>query len=187
MKHIPNILTWLRLLSAPILIAVFLIGSSESGPAEWRNVAVAALYVAIMLTDFFDGYIARTFNITSRFGQFLDPVADKIVVATALLLLLNANQASLLATMIIIGREICVSALREWMAELGQSKLVTPSILGKCKTACQMVAITLLFYQYDIYGLPTAQIGQVLLWIAALLTVISMIFYLRAARFSAPN
>lgn len=179
LKHIPNTLTWLRLFSAPILIVVF-----QAAPPPWRDTAAAVFFVIITLTDWLDGYLARRYNLTSRFGQFLDPVADKIVVATALLLLLAAGRADLLATIIIVGREICVSALREWMAGMGQSRLVTPSGFGKCKTASQMTAIALLFYHQDIAGLPTALIGQGLLWIAALLTILSMALYLRAARFS---
>ena len=151
--------------------------------AECRG---AALFAFAMSTDFLDGFLARRLKITSRFGEFLDPVADKIVVITALLLLMDAARAPLIAVMIIVCREICILGLREWMAGLGRRRSVAPSLPGKSKTAMQMTAILLLFYGEDALGLPTLTIGVVLLWLSALLTVVSMSFYLRAA-FTAPR
>lgn len=181
-QQIPNILTWLRLLSAPVLVAVFALAD----PA-WRDVAAAALFVVISLTDWLDGYLARVFAAVSRFGAYLDPVADKIIVIAALLALLDAERISLAVTLVLIGREIAVLALREWMAALRRAKLIAPSLLGKSKTACQMTAITLLFYHADIFALPTAWVGRGLLWVSAGLALASMFFYLRRAGIGAPR
>lgn len=176
MRHLPNILTWSRLLSAPLLVVVFVAISPS-----WRDTAAALLFVFAVSTDFWDGFLARRWKLTSHFGAFLDPVADKIIVITALLLLLEDGRAPLLAVLIIICREICILGLREWLAGVGKKRFVAPSLLGKSKTALQMVAIALLLYHEAVFSLPTLQIGEVLLWLSALLTVVSMVFYLRAA------
>ena len=176
MYQLPNILTWLRLLMAPVLVILFL-----TVQADWRDVAATLCFTVAMLTDFFDGYLARRLNSSSRFGEFLDPIADKIIVIAALLLLLDAGRVPVVAVLILIGREICILGLREWLAELGQARRVSPSLSGKTKTVLQMVAIFLLLYQEDIFSLPTLFIGQICLWLATVLSVISMIVYLRIA------
>lgn len=174
---LPNILTWLRLLSAPLLVALFM-----TAPPTWRDLAMSLLFLAAMATDFWDGFLARRYNADSRFGKFLDPVADKIVVTTALLLLLQDNRAPLAAAAIIVCREICVSALREWMAIIGERRRVDVSRLGKWKTVMQTAAIALLLHHEDLFGAPTATLGLYLLWAAAALTLWSMAVYLSAAR-----
>ena len=180
----PNILTWSRVAAAPALALVFYLPAvfpESGGPGGARDILATAFFLAAALTDFLDGFIARRLGRGSRFGAFLDPVADKILVTAALLLLTADERAHLAAAAVIICREICVSALREWMADLGQRRQVNVSALGKWKTAAQMTAISFLFYRDDLLGLPILGIGQILLWIAALLTVASMFFYLRAA------
>lgn len=161
---------------APVLVTLFL-----AAPADWRDTAAALCFTIAMLTDFLDGFLARRFNLSSRFGEFLDPVADKIIVIAALLLLLDASRVPVIAVLILICREICILGLREWLAELGQARRVSPSLPGKTKTALQTAAIILLLYQENIFALPTLLIGQVLLWLATALSVISMIVYLRIA------
>ena len=180
----PNILTWSRVAAAPALALAFYL--PEFSPASdlaggARDILATALFLAAAATDFLDGFLARRLGRGSRFGAFLDPVADKILVATALLLLVEDGRAHLAAAAVIICREICVSALREWMADVGERRKVNVSALGKWKTAAQMTAISFLFYRADLHGLPILAIGQFLLWASAALTVASMFFYLRAA------
>jgi CDP-diacylglycerol--glycerol-3-phosphate 3-phosphatidyltransferase len=177
MWNIPNILTLLRIVLIPILVVVFYL------PVEWARPGCASIFGLAALTDLLDGYLARRWSQTSPFGAFLDPVADKLMVAVALLLLLESDPTPLLAVpaAVIIGREITISALREWMAELGARAKVAVSMVGKVKTAMQMIAILLLIYQYPLLGLPIYTLGYVLLYIAALLTLWSMLVYLRAA------
>ena len=181
----PNLLTWSRVAAAPALAVVFYLPAvfpESGGPGGARDILATAVFLAAALTDFLDGYLARRLGRGSRFGAFLDPVADKILVTVALLLLVVDDQrAPLAAAAVIICREICVSALREWMADVGQRRRVNVSALGKWKTGAQMTAISFLFYRDDLLGLPILALGQFLLWIAALLTVASMFFYLRAA------
>jgi cardiolipin synthase len=173
--NIPILLTWLRVAVIPLMVGVFFL------PPDWmtvyqQGVAATAIFILAAVTDWFDGYLARKWNETTSFGAFLDPVADKLIVAGALLLLLQ------LVTFIIIGREIAITALREWMAQIGASKSVAVSSLGKVKTAAQMVAIPMLLYAYPLFGLiDTLYIGQLLLDIAAVLTLWSMFYYLRKA------
>lgn len=174
---IPTILTLLRIALIPVFVAVFYL------PVSWANLATAALFVVAGITDWFDGYLARRLNQISPFGAFLDPVADKLMVAAALVLLVQSHPTAWLAVpaVIIIGREIAVSALREWMAELGGRARVAVSVLGKYKTAAQMLALVLLLYRDPIAGLPVQAIGFTLLYLAAALTLWSMVVYLRAA------
>jgi CDP-diacylglycerol--glycerol-3-phosphate 3-phosphatidyltransferase len=178
---IPNILTLLRIVAIPVFVVVFYL------PVSWAYVAAAALFTLAALTDWLDGYLARKWGQTSVFGAFLDPVADKLIVAAALVLLVEANPTTVsgvwmaIPAAIIIGREIAISALREWMAEIGKRTTVAVSLIGKFKTTAQMVAIILLLYRAPVAGLPTVEIGFVLLYAAALLTLWSMIVYLRAA------
>ena len=177
MWNIPNILTLLRILLIPVFVAVFYL------PVGWSNSACALVFALAAVTDWFDGYLARRWGQVSPLGAFLDPVADKLMVAVALILLVQAEPAPELAlpAAIIIGREITISALREWMAELGARAAVAVSMIGKFKTAAQMVAILLLIYHQPLFGLPVREIGYVLLYLAAALTLWSMLVYLRAA------
>jgi CDP-diacylglycerol--glycerol-3-phosphate 3-phosphatidyltransferase/cardiolipin synthase len=177
MWNIPNILTLLRILLIPVFVAVFYL------PVAWSNSACALVFALAAVTDWFDGYLARRWGQVSPLGAFLDPVADKLMVAVALILLVQAEPAPELAlpAAIIIGREITISALREWMAELGARAAVAVSLIGKFKTAAQMVAILLLIYRDPLFGLPVREIGYVLLYLAAALTLWSMLVYLRAA------
>ena len=177
----PNILTWSRVAAAPGLALAFYLPLFSPLSDGARDILATAIFLTAAATDFLDGFLARRLGRGSRFGAFLDPVADKILVTTALLLLVEDGRAHLAAAAVIICREICVSALREWMADVGERRRVNVSSLGKWKTAAQMTAIAFLFYRADLFGLPTGMVGQILLWVAALLTVVSMFFYLRAA------
>lgn len=175
--NIPNILTLLRILLIPVLVAVFFLDY------PWARVAAATIFIVAAVTDWFDGYLARQLDQTSKFGAFLDPVADKLMVATALVLLVSADPRLMVtvAAVVIVGREITISALREWMAELGARTTVAVSMIGKFKTAAQMIAISLMLWQQDLFGLPVYLIGLILLFVAAVLTLWSMIVYLRTA------
>ena len=178
--NLPILLTWLRIVAIPLLIAVYYV------PAGWlelteRNVVATAIFMAAAFTDWLDGYLARRLNQTSAFGAFLDPVADKLMVAAALVVLVQLGRADAIVATIIIGREITISALREWMAQIGSSRSVAVSMLGKVKTATQMAAIPLLLYQAPLLGFDSMELGSWLLWIAALLTLWSMGYYLRMA------
>jgi CDP-diacylglycerol--glycerol-3-phosphate 3-phosphatidyltransferase len=175
--NIPNTLTLIRILLIPVLVGVFFL------PYGWSREASAVVFLVAAITDWFDGYLARKLGQTSKFGAFLDPVADKLMVATALVLLVfdDPRPWITVAALIIVGREITISSLREWMAELGKRATVAVSMIGKFKTAAQMGAITLLLWKDDLFALPVYDIGQVLLYIAAALTLWSMFVYLRAA------
>ena len=152
-------------------------------PFEWNRAAACTIFVIASITDFLDGYFARRHKTFSRFGAFLDPVADKLTVTTALVILLQDHPEILMmiATAIIIGRELTISALREWMAELGERATVNVAQIGKIKTIFQMTAISFLLYENKLLGLPIYEIGLSLLYIAAVLTLWSMFIYLKAA------
>ena len=178
--NLPILLTWLRIVAIPLLIAVYYL------PADWatsyeRDLVATILFCAAALTDWADGYLARKLNQTSAFGAFLDPVADKLMVAAALIVLVQLGRADAVVAMIIIGREITISALREWMAKIGASKSVAVSMLGKIKTSAQMLALPMLLYYAPLAGFDMKVIGNWLIWIAALLTLWSMGYYLRMA------
>ena len=175
--NLPNLLTLARIVLIPVFVLVYYL------PVEWSPAAATAVFIAAAVTDWLDGYLARRMALTSALGAFLDPVADKLMVATALVVVVQADPQLWLAlpVMVIIGREITISALREWMAELGSRARVSVSEIGKFKTAAQMLAITLLIYREDLWGMPVYLIGQVLLYIAVILTLWSMLIYLRAA------
>ncbi|WP_126455106.1 CDP-diacylglycerol--glycerol-3-phosphate 3-phosphatidyltransferase [Sulfuriflexus mobilis] len=175
--NIPNILTLTRIAAIPVFVLVFYL------PFSWANMATAAIFAFAGFTDWLDGYLARKLNQTSRFGAFLDPVADKLMVAVALILLVAADPGPWLAipAAIIIGREIAISALREWMAQIGERAQVAVSYIGKIKTTAQMLALFLLLYREPLSELPVYEVGLVLLYVAAALTLWSMIIYLRAA------
>lgn len=178
--NLPNLLTWLRILMIPLLISVFYL------PDEWlsphaRNLTAALLFAGAALTDWLDGYLARRLNQTSAFGAFLDPVADKLMVAAALIMLVQINRVNAILAVIIIGREIAISALREWMAKLGRGRSIAVSCLGKVKTAFQMIAIPMLLYHAPIAGFDVGKAGVVLIHAAAALTLTSMMYYLQQA------
>jgi CDP-diacylglycerol--glycerol-3-phosphate 3-phosphatidyltransferase len=185
---VPNILTWIRIAAIPLIILLFY------APYHWSDPAAGLLFAAAGITDSLDGYLARRLNQTSRLGAFLDPVADKLVVAVALVLLLSKDVPDVfgvqaervrvllaLTAVVIIGREIAISALREWMAELGQRGKVAVSAIGKYKTILQIIGLSMMLYRWDIFGLPIFSIGAVLTVLAAAFTLISMVSYLRAA------
>jgi CDP-diacylglycerol--glycerol-3-phosphate 3-phosphatidyltransferase/cardiolipin synthase len=174
---IPNILTFLRILLIPVFAVVYYL------PFSWSHVAATALFGLAALTDWFDGYLARKLRQTSPFGAFLDPVADKLIVAVALILLVQTNPTFwfVIPAAVIVGREIAVSALREWMAEIGNRAQIAVSIIGKIKTTAQMTALLLLLYGQSLWGLPINDIGVLLLYLAAILTLWSMFIYLKAA------
>jgi CDP-diacylglycerol--glycerol-3-phosphate 3-phosphatidyltransferase/cardiolipin synthase len=174
---IPTLLTWGRIGLIPIFVLVYYL------PFRWANEATAFIFLLAAVTDWLDGYLARKLNQTSKFGAFLDPVADKLMVATALVLLVATHPTYMFAVpaAVIIGREIAVSSLREWMAELGERASVAVSTMGKIKTTVQMIALILLLYRDPVMDFPTTEVGIVLLYIAAVLTLWSMFVYLRAA------
>ncbi|MCB1583112.1 MAG: CDP-diacylglycerol--glycerol-3-phosphate 3-phosphatidyltransferase [Xanthomonadales bacterium] len=176
-KQLPNILTLIRVALIPVMILFFYL------PFEWSRFIACWVFVAASITDFLDGYFARKHGSYSKFGAFLDPVADKLNVTTALVILLQDHPTILMmiATAIIIGRELTISALREWMAELGERSAVNVAMVGKIKTVFQMMAIGFLLYEADLWFLPVYNIGLVLLYIAASLTLYSMYVYLKAA------
>ncbi len=173
----PTILTLLRIALIPVLVLFFYL------PFNWSNFACMVVFVTASITDLLDGYVARRTGQSTSFGAFLDPVADKLMVATALILLVQYHPTILfaIASAIIIGREITISALREWMAELGESGLVKVTVFGKVKTGFQMTAISFLLYRDPILGVPLSLLGELLLYTAATLTLWSMYIYIRAA------
>lgn len=182
--NIPNVLTLIRILLIPVIFIVYLLHNS------WSNEAATVIFVLAAITDWLDGYLARRLEQYSAFGEFLDPVADKLIVVIALVLLATDNGLHhqlfsftlfTAAIAVIIGREIAISALREWMAELGKRASVAVSYVGKVKTTVQMTAISLLLYQEPLAGLPVLEIGETLLYVAAGLTLYSMVIYLKAA------
>ncbi len=179
--NIPILLTWLRVALIPLVVGVFFLPDGWMTVDE-RGLAATIIFVVAAVTDWFDGYLARRWNQTSAFGAFLDPVADKLMVAGALILLVQLDRTNAVIAFIIIGREIAISALREWMAQIGASKSVAVSSIGKVKTAAQMTAIPMLLYNEQIFGMiPSLLIGQRLLDAAAVLTLWSMFYYLRRA------
>src|SRR5438445_135423 len=178
--NIPILLTWLRVALIPLVVGVFYLPDFGFSRTD-IGLASAVVFIVAALTDWFDGFLARRWNQTSAFGAFLDPVADKLMVAGALLVLVNLDRVSPIIAFIIIGREITISALREWMAQIGASKSVAVSSLGKIKTAAQMTAIPLLLYYGDLFGINIRLPGQALMLVATVLTVWSMFYYLRKA------
>ncbi len=174
---VPNSLTWARIAAIPLIVVLFYM------PYPWADPAAGLLFAAAGITDSLDGYFARRLNQISRLGAFLDPVADKLIVAVALVLLVSKDTSALivLTAAVIIGREITVSALREWMAEVGSRRKVAVSILGKYKTTLQIIGLSLMLYRQPILGWPIYKIGVAFIEVAALLTLVSMITYLRAA------
>ena len=179
--NLPNLVTLLRILLIPLIVGIFYF------PDEWlsfenRNIAATGVFIFAAITDWLDGYLARKLDQMSAFGAFFDPVADKLVVVGALIVLLYLNRVDMVVALIIIGREIAISALREWMATVGQAKSVAVAFIGKLKTVLQMVAIPLLLFDDELFGVVDCHaLGTVLIYVAALLTVMSMLYYLRRA------
>ena len=176
--NVPNTLTWLRIAAIPLIVLLFYFM-----PYHWSDPAAGLLFAAAGVTDSLDGYFARRLGQTSRLGAFLDPVADKLIVAVALVLLISKDTRPLivLTAAVIIGREITISALREWMAEIGARRKVAVSQLGKIKTVLQIVGLSMMLYRVPLLTLPIYRIGVVLTELAALATLVSMVAYLRAA------
>ena len=175
---IPTILTWTRIVAIPLIIGVFYLGLAPA----LQNLVATVMFVVFALTDWLDGYLARRLNQTSSFGAFLDPVADKFLVCASLLVLVHLKRADVFVALIIIGREIAISALREWMAQIGASKSVAVHMLGKVKATVQMIAIPFLLFDGHLFSLiDTGLWGTWLIWIAAILTVWSMVYYLQKA------
>ncbi|NLY27309.1 MAG: CDP-diacylglycerol--glycerol-3-phosphate 3-phosphatidyltransferase [Alcaligenaceae bacterium] len=178
--NLPIALTWLRIAMIPLIVALYYVPSSLLD-VPLRDFIAALAFIVAALTDWFDGWLARRWNQTSSFGAFLDPVADKLMVCAALLILLDLNRVEAFIALIIIGREITISALREWMAKIGASGSVAVHWLGKFKTAAQMIAIPCLLHGGYLKGVNLAVAGQWLIWVAAVLTVWSMFYYLKRA------
>lgn len=179
--NIPIMLTWARILLIPVFTCLFYLPNTWIN-TEQINWAAAIIFAIAGITDWFDGFLARHWQQTSDFGAFLDPVADKLMVAVALILLVKLDRTYAWFAMIIIGREITISALREWMAKLGKQGSVAVAYIGKLKTAAQMTAILLLLLNFDnFYGLNLALMGNILMFIAAILTLWSMFYYLKMA------
>ena len=175
--NIPNTLTMLRIILIPVFVLVFYL------PVAWNAIAACGVFTLAAVTDMLDGYLARRLNQTSRLGAFLDPVADKLMVAVTLILLVQNDPRIIvvLPAMVIVGREIAVSALREWMAELGARSRVAVSVYGKIKTIAQMVALILMLLRDPLFGLPVYEVGMGLLYLAAILTLVSLWQYLSSA------
>ena len=178
--NVPILLTWLRIILIPLLVAVYYL------PDAWvervgRDLPATAIFIVAALTDWLDGYLARRWQQTSAFGAFLDPVADKLMVATALIMLVQLGRLDAIVAAIIIGREITISALREWMAQIGAQRSVAVSMIGKIKTTAQMIAIPMLLFYSSIGGVDIFQTGTWLIYIAAVLTLWSMGYYMRMA------
>jgi len=178
--NVPNLVTLSRIILIPLLIGIYYL------PDEWlswesKNITATAVFIFAGITDWLDGYLARRLNQMSAFGAFLDPVADKLIVVAALLALLYLGRVEMLVALIIVGREIAISALREWMAKVGQAASVAVAFIGKLKTVAQMVALPLLLFHDQLLGLDCQWLGTILINIAAVLTVMSMLYYLRKA------
>jgi CDP-diacylglycerol--glycerol-3-phosphate 3-phosphatidyltransferase len=178
--NVPNLVTLSRIILIPLLIGIYYL------PDPWlswegKNIASTVVFICAGISDWLDGYLARRLNQTSAFGAFLDPVADKLIVVAALLVVLYLGRVDMLVALIIIGREIAISALREWMAKVGQAASVAVAFIGKLKTVVQMVAIPLLLFHDSLFGVDCQWLGTVLINVAAVLTVVSMLYYLRKA------
>ena len=176
--NLPTLLTWARIVSIPLVVGVFYLDVKE----PHQNLIATVLFIVVALTDWADGYLARRLNMTSSFGAFLDPVADKFLVCAALLVLVHLGRLHALIALVIIGREIAISALREWMAQIGASRSVAVHMLGKLKTTVQMIAIPFLLYHGTLFGLVDTQLwGTWLIYVSAVLTIWSMVYYLQKA------
>ncbi len=176
---LPTLLTWARIFAIPFIVGVYYLPSLD---IQTKNLLATVSFVVVAATDWLDGWLARKLNQTSAFGAFLDPVADKFLIVAALIILLHQGRVGAVVAGIIIGREIAISALREWMAQIGASRSVAVNMVGKVKTFVQMLAIPFLLYDGLLFGvIDTHWWGRVLIWVAAFLTVWSMAYYLRRA------
>ncbi len=178
--NIPNTLTWARIALIPLFVGVFYVPDTVLSMAH-KNIIAMNCFVLAAVTDWFDGYLARVLKQTSALGAFLDPVADKLVVAAALIVLVGLGRVDALVAFVIIGREITISALREWMAKIGASANVAVAAVGKFKTAAQMLAIPMLLFNGSFWGINYAQLGYWLMYSAVVLTLWSMGYYLYRA------
>jgi len=178
--NVPNLITLSRIVLIPLIVGVFYLPDDMLSYVG-KNVTATAIFIIAAITDWLDGYLARTLKQMSAFGAFLDPVADKLVVVGALIVLLTLGRVEMVVALIIIGREIAISALREWMAMVGQSKNVAVAFIGKVKTVGQMIAVPLLLFEDELLGINCQALGTVLINVAAVLTVVSMLYYLRKA------
>ena len=179
--NLPMVLTWARIAMIPLVVGVFYLPDAWLGP-QMKNITACTLFTIAAITDAFDGYFARKYGLITRLGAFLDPVADKLMVCAALVVLVHEKRVDALVGLVIIGREIAVSALREWMAQIGKSSSVAVNWLGRLKTIAQMVAIPMLLFHDRLFGVIDVHlIGTVLIYLAAVLTVYSMLIYLRLA------
>jgi cardiolipin synthase len=175
---LPTLLTWARIVAIPLIVGVFYLPLDQ----QVRNLSATVMFIVFALTDWADGWLARRLNQTSAFGAFLDPVADKFLVCASLLVLVQFDRVNALVALVIIGREIAISALREWMAQIGASRSVAVHMLGKLKTSTQMIAIPFLLFDGRLFGaIDTHLWGTVLILISAVLTIWSMVYYLRKA------
>ncbi|MGM9486255.1 CDP-diacylglycerol--glycerol-3-phosphate 3-phosphatidyltransferase [Ideonella sp. YS5] len=175
---VPTLLTWARIVAIPLIVAVFYLPLQDGT----RNLVATVMFVAFALTDWLDGYLARKLNQTSAFGAFLDPVADKFLVCASLLVLVHLHRVDVLIALVIIGREIAISSLREWMAQIGASRSVAVHMLGKLKTTLQLVAIPFLLFDGRLFGLIDTHLwGTWLIILATVLTIWSMVYYLQKA------
>lgn len=178
--NLPIALTWLRVAAIPLLVGIFYLPNDWLSISE-KNTFATVLFVFAAITDWLDGFLARRMKQESAFGEFLDPVADKLIVAAALLVLLNLDRVQAWVALVIIGREITISALREWMAQVGASRSVAVHMVGKLKTTAQLIAIPFLLFNDPLFGIQSAQLGTWLIWVAAFLTLWSMFYYLKKA------
>jgi cardiolipin synthase len=176
--NLPNLLTWLRIVLIPLFVGIFYFEKSWVSQPN-QNLVATVIFTAAAVTDWLDGWLARRLNQTSAFGAFLDPVADKLMVAAALIILVQLGRLDAIIALIIIGREITISALREWMAQIGHAKSIAVSMLGKIKTVSQMVAIPLLLYADPVGRFDPQYWGTWLIYVAAVLTLVSMVWYLK--------
>ncbi len=176
--NLPTLLTWARIVAIPLIVAVYELPMQHAT----QNLVATVLFIVFALTDWADGWLARRLNQTSSFGAFLDPVADKFLVCASLLILVQLDRVDALVALVIIGREIAISALREWMAQIGASRSVAVHMVGKLKTTVQMVAIPFLLYDGRLLGVVDTHLwGTGLIWLAAVLTIWSMVYYLQKA------
>lgn len=177
--NLPMLLTWLRVVLIPVFVLIFFVHSSS---VLWQNYLATFVFILASVTDWFDGFLARRLNQTSDFGAFLDPVADKLMITAALILLVYLHRTSPIVAIIIVSREIAISALREWMAQVGKRKSVAVAYIGKIKTTVQMIAVViLLIYEIPYLHLRLHNIGNVFMWIACILTLWSMFHYISLA------
>jgi CDP-diacylglycerol--glycerol-3-phosphate 3-phosphatidyltransferase len=175
---IPTLMTWTRIVAIPLIVGIFYMDL----PSGSRNLIATVMFIVFAATDWLDGFLARKLNQTSSFGAFLDPVADKFLVCASLLVLVHLQRADVFVALIIIGREIAISALREWMALIGATKSVAVHMLGKVKTTVQMIAIPFLLFDGLLFGVVNTHLwGTWLIWLSAVLTVWSMVYYLQKA------